>query len=132
MKMITIDNVLIAELKRSQKELVKRYHFQDFAIEHQAMVNKIYRRGNTNITGSDAFEFETALKQLNKLNKVTAAQVLEEYQNEIIKVTELTVNLKFKMPGADKFDSSPILESNVLLKSKNMFQKIKFLMATLK
>jgi hypothetical protein len=53
MKMVHIDNILIDGLKRSQKEIVRRYHFQDLAIEHQAIVNKLYRRKNTNVTGSD-------------------------------------------------------------------------------
>ena len=51
--MVQIDNILIDELRRSQKEIVKRYHFQDLAIEHQAIVNKLYRRRNTNVTGND-------------------------------------------------------------------------------
>ena len=55
--MAEIDNNLIKEMQRSQRELVKRYHFQDLAIEHQAMVNKLYRRKNTPISGLDAKEF---------------------------------------------------------------------------
>ena len=51
LKMVQIDNKLIAEVKKSQRDLAKRYHFQDLAIENQAMVNKIYRRKNMPISG---------------------------------------------------------------------------------
>jgi hypothetical protein len=53
LKIVEIDNILISELRRTQREIVKRYHFQDLAIEHQAIVNKMYRRRNTNVTGDD-------------------------------------------------------------------------------
>ena len=47
-------------------------------------------------------------------------------------LTEKAVNLKLEMPGADKFDHSPLLDSVVLnYTKKGMFQKIKFMMKAL-
>ena len=47
-------------------------------------------------------------------------------------ITEKAVNLKLNMPGADKFDHSPLLDSVVLNKTKKgLFEKIKFFMKAL-
>lgn len=57
LKMVEIDNQLIEELRKSQMDLVNRYHFQDLAIENQAMVNKIYRRRNLPVSGANCKDF---------------------------------------------------------------------------
>ena len=80
LNMIEIDNKLIQELKRSQKDLAKRYHFQDLAIENQAMVNKIYRRKNLPISGLNCKDFEFAIRNLNKGSEEKANQVLGQYR----------------------------------------------------
>ena len=47
-------------------------------------------------------------------------------------ITEKAVNLKLEMPGADKFDHSPLLDSTVLnYTKKGMFEKIKFMVKAL-
>jgi len=69
-----------------------------------------------------------ALRNLNKeSNREKAAQVLEEYRKEMNAITDKVTRLKLEMPGAEKLEHTPLLDSIVLNRSKNIFQKLKFM-----
>ena len=53
--------------------------------------------------------------------------MLEDYRKEMSKITERVTKLKLEMPGADRLEHTPLLDSVVLNRSKNIFQKLKFM-----
>ena len=97
MKLTQIDDQMIEELKKSQRDVIRRYHFQDMMIEHQAMINKIYKRQQGNISGADAREFDLAVRVMNKDTHEMAFKMLGDYRGKMEKLT--LDRLKYELPG---------------------------------
>jgi len=68
---------------------------------------------------------------MNKDTYEAAFKMLGYYREKMEKLTLEAIRCKYELPGTERTDHSPILDSLVLNQSKDMFQKIKFIFQSL-
>jgi hypothetical protein len=85
-KIVEIDNFLVSELKRSQREFFRDYSFKNLHPKDQQTIDGVFRKNSSRLSGRDAKDLKARIEAANYGMGPLSAKTTDWYQKKVKEV----------------------------------------------